>query len=60
MIEKDKIMELIKSQLPQAENETVEEIAVSIIQDVEAIVHSMVRQAVSQEREHLYRRNNKD
>lgn len=60
MIEKDKIKDLIKSYLPQAENDAVENIAHDIIRDVEPIIHSMVRQAVSQERENLYRKSIKD
>lgn len=60
MIQRDKIKEVIKSYLPQAENDTVENIAHDIIRDAEAIVHSMIRQAVSQERENLYRKNSKD
>jgi len=57
MIEKEKIQELIKSQLPQAKNETIESIGHDIIRDAESVIYSMIRQAVSQERENLYRKN---
>jgi hypothetical protein len=59
MINKDRIIELIKAQLPQVSNEVIETIAANIIQDVEAVIHSMVRQATSQEKENQYWKNNK-
>lgn len=59
MIEKDKLRALINSYLPQAEPDTIDNIANSIVRDVEAVIYSMVRQAVNQERENLYRKNAK-
>lgn len=59
MIEEDKLRTLIKSYLPQAETDTIDNIANNIIRDVEAVIYSMVRQAVNQERENLYRKNAK-
>jgi hypothetical protein len=59
MIIKSRVIELIKVQLPQADNEVTENIAASIIQDAEAVIHSMVRQAVSQEKENQYWKNQK-
>lgn len=60
MIEKNKIKELVKSYIPQAEEDVIENIAHDIIRDVEAVIYSMVRQAVNQEREIIYRKNNKE
>ena len=59
MINKNRVMELVKSQLPQANSEVLENISVNVIQDAEAIIHSMVRQATSQEKENQYWKNNK-
>lgn len=59
MISKDKITKLIKSHLPQSDNKVIDDIANNIIQDSEAVIHSMVRQAVSQEKESQYWKNNK-
>ena len=60
MINKNRVMELVKSQLPQANSEVLENISASVIQDAEAIIHSMVRQATSQEKENQYWKNNKN
>lgn len=60
MIDRGKLQELIKANLPQAHEELVAEIANDVIRDAEAIIHSMVRQAVNQERENLYRKKSKD
>ncbi len=54
MINKNSIMALIRAQIPQANDDVVESIAADIIQDAEAIIHSMVRQATSQEKESQY------
>lgn len=59
MIDKRKIAEIVRTYLPKAEDNTVEGITNSIIQDAEAVIRSMLRQAVAQERESLYRQNNK-
>lgn len=59
MIEQDKLRALITSYLPQAEPDTIKNIANSIVRDVEAVIYSMVRQAVNQERESLYRKKAK-
>jgi len=58
MIDKRKIAEIVRTYLPKAEDDTVEGITNSIIQDAEAVIRSMLRQAVAQERESLYRQNN--
>ena len=60
MIDKDKVVELVKSQLPQADDEIIQNITNDVVRDAEAVIRSMIRQAVAQEREHLYRRNSKD
>ena len=54
MIDKNSIIALIRAQIPQANNDVVESISAEIIQDAEAIIHSMVRQATSQEKENQY------
>jgi len=54
MIDKDKIKERIVSYLPRAGNDTIEDIAYHIIRDAEAVICSMIRQAVHQEKENLY------
>jgi hypothetical protein len=54
MINKDKVKEVIKSYLPQEENETIENIAHDLVRNVEIIINSMIRQAVSQEKENLF------
>jgi len=59
MIDKDKIKELVKSSLPQANSEVVEHITDDVIRDAEAAIHSMVRQAAAQERERSYQKRNK-
>ena len=60
MIEKDKVSELVKTHLPQAEDEIIQRITCDVIRDADAVIRSMVRQAVAQERENLYRKNSKD
>jgi len=54
VIEKEKLIALIETYLPQSDNATVERIAIAVKVDAEAIVHSMIRQAVAQEKQHLY------
>ncbi len=54
MINKDSVIALIRAQIPRADDDVVENIAAEIIQDAEAIIHSMVRQATSQEKENQY------
>lgn len=60
MINKKKLYELVKSYLPQTEPAIIDDIANNVIRDAESIIYSMVRQAVNQERENLYKKNNKD
>ena len=59
MIERDKLRDLVKSYLPQANNDVIEHISDDVIRDTEAVLHSMVRQAVAQERENLYKKSSK-
>jgi len=56
MIDKDKIKKMIVSYLPKAENDTIENIASNIIRDTEAVISSMIRQEVSQEKQDLYKK----
>jgi len=51
MIDRDKIKELVKASLPQDQIGVVERIVDNIIRDVEAVIHSMVRQEIERERE---------
>jgi len=57
MIERDKIKDLVKSYLPQADNDVIEHISDDVIRDTEAVIYSMVRQAIEQERQSLYRKD---
>jgi len=60
MIEKNKLKDLVKSYLPQTKDATVDNISDDIIRDAESIIHSMVRQAIAQERENLYLKKSKE
>jgi len=53
IIEKEKLMTLIESYLPEADDATLDRIATAVKCDAEAIVHSMIRQVVAQEKERL-------
>ncbi len=57
VIDKDKIKKMIAACLPKAESGTIESIACNIIRDTEAVISSMIRRAVSQEKEDLYKKN---
>jgi len=59
MIERDKLRDLVKSYLPQVDNDVIEHISDDVIRDTEAVIYSMVRQAVAQERENLYKKSSK-
>lgn len=54
VIEREKIIAIVKSYLPQINAAVVDRIADDIVKDVESIAHSMIRQTVAQQRERLY------
>jgi hypothetical protein len=54
VIEREKIIAIVKSYLPQIKTDVVDRIADDIVKDVESIAHSMIRQTVAQQREQLY------
>jgi len=54
VIEREKIIAIVKSCLPQINAGVVNRIADDIAKDVEAIAHSMIRQSIAQQREQLY------
>jgi len=56
ILEQKGLLALVKSYLPQADNDTLDRIATEVKNDAEAIVHSMIRSAVAQEKQHLYLR----
>lgn len=55
MIERDKVAEMVKSCLPRLDEDVVGRIAEDIARDVETIIYSLIRHAVAQEREQLFR-----
>lgn len=57
MIDKQKVMDVIKGMLPMADETTIERLAQETITDAEAILYSLIRQKSLQEREIIYRRN---
>ncbi|MDR3591780.1 MAG: hypothetical protein P4N41_19165 [Negativicutes bacterium] len=60
MINREQLIALIKSHVPNASEKVTSSIANDITQDIESIIHSMVRQAASQTREDLYLKNTKE
>ncbi|MDR3591088.1 MAG: hypothetical protein P4N41_15650 [Negativicutes bacterium] len=54
MIEREKIIAVVKAYLPQIDAEVASRIADDIVKDVESIAYSMIRQNVAQQREQLY------
>lgn len=54
MVDMDKVAELVKSCLPRVTDDVVRRIAQDIVSDVEPIMHSLIRQAVAQERQQLF------
>jgi len=60
MINREQLITLIKSHIPNASEKVTLSLASDITQDAESIIRSMVRQAVSQVREELYSKNNKN
>ncbi|MBP2655695.1 MAG: hypothetical protein H6Q73_3264 [Firmicutes bacterium] len=54
LIQDDLLLALIRTYLPQSDNDTLNRIATEVKGDVEAIVHSMIRRAVAQEKQNLY------
>ena len=60
MINREQLITLIKSHIPNASEKVALSLASDITQDAESIIRSMVRQAVSQVREEIYSRNIKD
>jgi hypothetical protein len=59
IIEMDKLKAAVRSYLPNIEEPVIENITHDILRDAESIIHSMIRQAVNQEREKIYRESNK-
>jgi hypothetical protein len=57
MIDQEKLKEIIKSHIPNAPNNIIENISTDILQDAKSIIYSMVRQSVGQVREDLYSKN---
>ena len=55
IIEKEKLMTLIATYIPQGDSATLDRIATAVKIDAEAIIHSMIRQAVAREKENLQR-----
>jgi len=53
IIEKEKLMTLIESYLPEVDDATLDRIATAVKIDAEAIIHSMIRQEVAQEKENM-------
>ena len=54
IIEEERLRALVESYLPQIDNATVDRIATAVKIEAEAIIHSMIRQAAAQEKQHLY------
>lgn len=50
MIEKDKLKELVRSYLPQAEDNIIDCICEDIMLDAEVAIFTMIRQAVANKR----------
>ena len=55
MVDTKAVARVVKSYLPQAEQEVVDRIISDVRQDAENIIHSLIRQAVAQEKDKLYR-----
>lgn len=51
VVNTDEVTRVVKTYLPWAETSLVDKITSDVIQDAENIIHSLIRQAVAQERE---------
>lgn len=54
MVERDKIVEILRSYLPNIGEQVLGRIADDIVRDVESITHSIIRQTVAQKRVENY------
>ena len=60
MVDTEKVAELVKSCLPRVTDDVIRRIAQDIVADVEPIMHSLIRQAVAQERQQLFQNSYKN
>ncbi|HMM20046.1 MAG TPA: hypothetical protein PKA10_04850 [Selenomonadales bacterium] len=60
MIDKAKVMDAFKANLPAADQATVERLAQETISDASAILHSIIRQKALQERQLLYKKSSSE
>jgi len=55
MINKKNIIKIVKAFLPETEQETVERIADDVIEDAETMIFSMIKRAVTDEKDRICR-----
>lgn len=60
IINKDKVMEALRANLPTADQATIDRLAQETVSDASAILHSIIRQKSLQERQLLYKKNSSE